>query len=947
MQQIEYRDEQGGFVLRNAQRYQNLYFPLVNEGGMISSVTPLLAGDCKSGQDTFLLSPASEESLRSGRESRNFWVCTEGADPWSVTGQSAVQQAARFGTEAEETVLTAGLLWQRVTRKNRQGNLRASVLSFVPAGQEKIEVMQVTLVNLGNDPVEMTPVAAIPLYGRSADNIRDHRHVTSLLHRVELRRHGVDLTPTLTFDERGHQPGQVTYRVWGGDETGAPPQGFLSLARDFVGEGSWDWPEAVVRPDPRTWLHAGQNTQGGEAVAALFFPSVVLLPGESRRYQVILAIDDSPAACLTPDGVDAAFERTKKWWHSLSGQAFRTADQRFDAWMRWVAVQPVLRRICGCSFLPHHDYGRGGRGWRDLWQDSLALLLSRPGDVREDLLSYFAGVRTDGTNATIIGAVPGEFKADRNNIPRVWMDHGFWPLLTVSLYLEETGDDGFLLEEEPYFSDAFPWRGQWQREMRPETSPLGTVLEHLLVQVVTAFYDVGEHGHMRLRGADWNDGLDMAVQRGESVAFTAAYAYGLELLARMTERLAEKGTDSLALSGALAKLLNGAAARWGNQAAMQGALLDYCAGADRDWHPESMTAVTLTDRLRAMARWLREHIAATEWTGDGVRLHWYNSYYDNSGRQAEGLRGENVRMMLTGQVFTILSGAAGHSQVQEIVRAADWYLFHPQRGGYCLNSDFGEVKLDMGRMFGFAYGHKENGAVFSHMAVMYAYALYARGFVPEGWRVLRQLYRQSDDFAHSEILPGIPEYFDIRGRGMYPYLTGAGSWLLLTLQTEVFGVRGSGGDLLLEPKLAAEQFDARGCAEIRCTAAGRRLCVRYENQGGLEYGKYRLGMVTCGQKQWAGDGGRIVIPVGELPASEAALELTVTLIAAEKSGQDGADGQGEQEGIISRDGTDGQDGINSRNRTVGQDGINSRDRTVGQDRINDQSGTETGGKQDV
>ena len=43
----------------------------------------------------------------------------------------------------------------------------------------------------------------------------------------------------------------------------------------------------------------------------------------------------------------------------------------------------------------------------------------------------------------------------------------------------------------------------------------GTVLEHLLIQHLTAFYDVGEHNHMKLRGADWNDGLDMADERGE------------------------------------------------------------------------------------------------------------------------------------------------------------------------------------------------------------------------------------------------------------------------------------------------------------------------------------------------------------------------------------------------------------------------------------------------
>ena len=40
-------------------------------------------------------------------------------------------------------------------------------------------------------------------------------------------------------------------------------------------------------------------------------------------------------------------------------------------------------------------------------------------------------------------------------------------------------------------------------------------------------------------------------------------------------------------------------------------------------------------------------------------------------------------------------------------------------------------------MFGFAYGEKENGAVFSHMAVMYANALYKQGFIKEGYKVLK------------------------------------------------------------------------------------------------------------------------------------------------------------------------------------------------------------------
>ncbi len=871
MSTLKFTNNDGDFILTGAQRFQGTYFPLVNEAGIISSVTPMLAGDCKTDQNTFLLSPASAETLHESRASRNFWIITEGCPPWSAVGQSAPQQAGRFSDDAEEATLTGGLLWQEVSREQKSTGLHTSVLSFVPKGNEKAEIMQVTLQNRGSKPVELTPVAAIPIYGRSADNIRDHRHVTSLLHRVEVRTHGIDVKPTLTFDERGHQPGNVTYRVWGGDENGAPPQSFVALTRDFVGEGSWDWPEAIVKPDAGARLRAGQCVKGGEVAAALFFPTVTLDPGEKRRYQIVLAIDDNPAPYLLPDAVDVALEDTKRWWKEQAVQSFTIRGADFHPWMRWVAIQPILRRICGCSFMPHHDYGKGGRGWRDLWQDSLALLLSAPKVVRKDLLSYFAGVRSDGTNATIIGLAPGEFKADRNNIPRVWMDHGFWPLLTVALYIDETGDLDFLLEEQTYFTDGLPMRGEWQRRNKSSIKHSGTVFEHILTQFVTAFFDVGEHGFMRLRGADWNDGLDMAKERGESVAFTAAYAYGFDILAKLAERLSAK----LCIARPLAKLLAFPTAEWSDPKKLCAALINYCEEMDESSEKDKISSESLCKTIGLMADRLRTHINETEWVGDGADLHWFNSYYDNSGRQVEGVHEKTVRMMLTGQVFTILSGTADDERLREIVQAADRYLYDPARGGYCLNTDFDEVKLDMGRMFGFSYGSKENGAVFSHMAVMYSYALYSRGLAHEGWKVLERLYGSSADFAHSRILPGIPEYFDERGQGMYPYLTGAASWLLLTLQTQVYGVRGQMGDLAISPKLTADMFDETGTAQIECVAVGRKVRVQYINPKSLDWGEYAIETASCGDRVWTGRGTTVVIPKEELPESE--LLFVVTL----------------------------------------------------------------------
>lgn len=227
------------------------------------------------------------------------------------------------------------------------------------------------------------------------------------------------------------------------------------------------------------------------------------------------------------------------------------------------------------------------------------------------------------------------------------------------------------------------------------------------------------------------------------------------------------------------------------------------------------------------ANWIKEHIRKSEWLTNKEGYSWFNGYYDNSGRKVEGDFDLGVRMMLTGQVFAIMSGTATKEQITEIVKASDAYLFDEKVGGYKLNTDFKEIKTDLGRMFGFAYGSKENGAVFSHMAVMYANALYQRGFVNEGYKVISSLYHHLSNFEKSKIYPGIPEYIGDNGRGLYHYLTGSASWLLLTVLTEMFGVKGHYGDLLLEPKLTKAQFDETGSAYVQLEFAGKPIKVIY------------------------------------------------------------------------------------------------------------------------
>lgn len=846
-----------------------LYFPLAGEQGIKSSITPTLGGDIKTGQNQFLMQPVSAEDLHNNRSARNFWCNIEGKGVWSASGVSAGQQSCRFSDKQEKSFLEAGILWHRITRESEKYGLRSKITSFVPVCDYNVEIMYIEIINIGTEQVTFTPTAAVPIYGRSADNIRDHRHVTSLLHRIKTTDYSVEVTPTLAFNERGHQKNTITYFVGGVTGSGQKPVGFYPDVEKYIGEGgSFDWPEAIVRNLPS--VKPGAYIEGYEAVGAIKFEKVTLKPNDSKSYTILLGIcndgedvDKIMSKFDNSEKVKNQLERVKSYWNKKCSVNYRTADDKFDNFLYWVNFQPILRRIYGCSFLPHHDYGKGGRGWRDLWQDCLALLIISPQSVKELLIGNFGGVRIDGTNATIIGNAPEEFIADRNNITRVWMDHGVWPCMTTKLYIDQTGDISILLKENTYFKDRQVVRGtetddRWDPSKPPVLADrygnpyYGTILEHLLLQNLTAFYEVGDHNHIKLRNADWNDALDMAPNKGESVAFTAAYAANLEVLADLISHLKDKfRTDTIEIAREMVILLEDDVNLYNDPEKKSKVLDEYCHSCYSNISGEKsrISCEKVIDSLKNKAEWIKNHIRETEWIEADENSGWFNGYYDDHGSRVEGIFDGKVRMMLTSQVFTIMSGTATDKQVRKIISAADKYLYDESIGGYRLNTNFRELKTDLGRMFGFAYGHKENGAVFSHMAIMYANALYKRGYVREGYKAINALYRQAMNFEVSRIYPGIPEYFNNEGRGMYHYLTGSASWLMLTVITEMFGIKGMKGNLVIEPKLVKEQFDNDGRASIELNFGNKKFRIFYINENHRDYGQYQIRYIYVdGQK---------------------------------------------------------------------------------------------------
>ncbi len=791
------------------------YFPLFNLKGMKSSISPYFGGDLKVDYHHYALEPTSKVDLYSNIFSRNV-IFDVNHKLYFLNGQTHIQQNDQLTYETD-------LLYQKVTRTNKRFSIVTT--SYVPL-DEMVEVHQIIFKNLTDQSYPLQITTAIPIYARSADNLRDHRQVTSLLNRIDVLDGGIMVKPTLSFDERGHMINSTIYSVFT-DSPDMKINGYIPTLDRFIDGGSLHFPKGL-----KNIKDVGTHDEGFEAMGAIQFEKVSIKPHASITFYLSIGIHEDKEQSIKDNKKylnQESFEKGLKESTDFFNKYIKDLDFELDSnetsiQLKWVVLQPLLRRYFGNSYLPHHDYGHGGRGWRDLWQDLLALIMMNDDSVYHLLYDNFQGVRIDGSNATIIGDNPGEFKADRNMITRVWSDHGAWPLLTTKMYIDETGDLAFLLKRQTYFNDQFTHYTR-KTQIKPQSNVLmdqynkpyqGTILEHLLLQNLVGHHNTGEHGFVRLEDADWNDGLDMAHDRGETIAFTHMYANNLKSLASLIRRLPKNEVEVFEDMKILLKTEINIQEFFDQIVEFKGNTIEV----DKHY---------LADQLDKLAIKRIKHLSLNAFNDKK-----YQSYYDNEGLNPD--RGDTLS--LVGQAIALLSETPTLKQAKQLATTTKKMLFDKKIGGYHLNSNYQQILTNMGRAYGFAYGQKENGAIFSHMVIMYAYGLYQYGLVNYGHEAVFTLLKQSQKKS-SQVLLGIPEYFNQEGIGKYPYLTGSASWMLKLLRSEIFGLSLDLGVLTLKPKLKFSDF-IDGKAKITTYIFKELRTITYHNPKNLEYPKYHI-----------------------------------------------------------------------------------------------------------
>ncbi|KRG46073.1 NdvB protein [Stenotrophomonas panacihumi] len=403
---------------------------------------------------------------------------------------------------------------------------------------------------------------------------------------------------------------------------------------------------------------------------------------------------------------------------------------------------------------------------RNFLQDHLGMAYLAPGVARASLLHALSQQEASG-------AMPDGILLDEqaelkyiNQVPHT--DHCVWLPIFLDAYLGETGD-GALLEE--IVED---------REGRrlDVAARLDAAMDWLL-QARDA------RGLSYIAQGDWCDPMNMVGYRGTGVSgwLTLATAYALRLW-----------------SGLCARHGRADAARRYAQAAEEVNAIANRELWDGDWYARGIT-------------------------DDGVRF--------GVSADAEG------RIYLNPQSWAMLAGTADAERQARLLDAVEAQL-HTPYGPVMLAPPYTGMREDVGRLTQKHPGSAENGAVYNHAAAFYLHSLYAVGEGERAWGVLRAMIpgpSRADLLQRGQLPVYLPNYYRgawreiprTAGRSSQLFNTGTVAWVYRDVVEQLFGLRGEGEALRVQPQLPVHWPQARVVRRFR----GAEFEVSYRRDAGV------------------------------------------------------------------------------------------------------------------
>lgn len=166
------------------------------------------------------------------------------------------------------------------------------------------------------------------------------------------------------------------------------------------------------------------------------------------------------------------------------------------------------------------------------------------------------------------------------------------------------------------------------------------------------------------------------------------------------------------------------------------------------------------------------------------------------------------RIFLNPQSWSILSGAANSEKIDSMVTQINQQLQTPY-GVMMLAPSYTEMREDIGRVTQKFPGSAENGSVYNHAAIFYAYSLYQAQKGDEAFNVLREMLADQHIEQRGQLPVFIPNYYrgayhqfpSRAGRSSQLFNTGTVSWFYRCLVEGLAGLKGEKGALVINPQL--------------------------------------------------------------------------------------------------------------------------------------------------
>jgi cyclic beta-1,2-glucan synthetase len=606
---------------------------------------------------------------------------------------------------------------------------------------------------------------------------------------------GTDRERTAPFvvPEFDHATGALLVRSLAGPAAGRgvaflaasrPCHGVTADRAEFLGPaGDTGRPEALRRIGLSGAVRPGVDPCGAHQV------HLELKPGGTAEVHFLLGMGRDRAEALTlvrrfrrPSEARAAAASTRALWHRVLDRiVVETPDPAVDRMLnRWLPYQAVACRLWART-ASHQS--SGAYGFRDQLQDAANLAPIAP-ELAQGQIVRAAGHQFEE------GDVLHWWHPDTGSGVRTrCSDDLLWLPWACARYVGVTGDTALLRERVRYLAAPVLEKGEVERFGSFAVGQReGSIYEHCL-RAIERGTTRGPHGLPLIGSGDWNDGMNrLGLEgRGESVWLGWFLCSVLRDFAPLCERLGEPERGDV-----------------------------------------------LRRRAGELAAALEEHA----WDGS-----WYRRAFADDGRSVGSAEGEECRIDLIAQAWSVLSGAADPERAAAAMASARRHLL--QRGDgllLLLAPPFERSEPDPGYIRAYPPGVRENGGQYTHAAVWGAWAFAELGDGDLAVELLRMLspiaktgsaksverYRVEPYVVAADVYGVSPH----AGRGGWTWYTGAAAWLWRYGIEGVLGLRRRAGDLEIDPCIARDWPGFR--AEVREGDAVYE--VRVENPGGVSRG---------------------------------------------------------------------------------------------------------------